>query len=116
MAVTPFPWSDGSRSSPVLTDAQLQRIEHYGTRRAVRDGKILFRQGDEGVHFFVVLSGELDVVRPEGDGERLVVRHQPGNFTGETAMLSGRRALATGRFRGTGRWWTSLPRRSGISS
>jgi len=102
MAVTPLPVERREQIFPVLTEAQLQRIAHYGTRRAVRDGEILFRQGDEGVHFFVVLSGELDVVRPEGDGERLVVRHQPGNFTGETAMLSGRRALATGRVRGDG--------------
>jgi len=102
MAVTPLPVERREQIFPVLTEAQLQRIAHYGTRRAVRDGEILFRQGDEGVHFFVLLSGELDVVRPEGDGERLVVRHQPGNFTGETAMLSGRRALATGRVRGDG--------------
>ena len=102
MAVTPLPVERREQIFPVLTEAQLQRIAHYGTRRAVRDGEILFRQGDEGVHFFVVLSGELDVVRPEGDGERLVVRHQPGNFTGETAMLSGRRALATGWVRGDG--------------
>jgi len=102
MAVTSLPVERREQIFPVLSEAQLQRIAHYGTRRAVRDGEILFRQGDEGVHFFVVLSGELDVVRPEGDGERLVVRHQPGNFTGETAMLSGRRALATGRVRGDG--------------
>ncbi|HET9158846.1 MAG TPA: FAD-dependent oxidoreductase, partial [Myxococcaceae bacterium] len=46
--------------------------------------------------------GALDVVQPQGDVETLIVRHEPGNFTGETAMLAGRRALATGRFRGDG--------------
>ena len=102
MAETTFPVERREQMFPVLTEAQLQRIAHYGTRRAVRDGEILFRQGDEGVHFYVIVTGELDVVRPEGDGEALIVRHQSGNFTGETAMLSGRRALATGRFRGDG--------------
>ena len=68
----------------------------------MQDGEILFRQGDEGAHFFVVLRGELDVVQPHDEGETLIVRHQAGNFTGETAMLSGRRALASGRFRGDG--------------
>ena len=102
MAETPLPVERREQIFPRLTDAQLQRIEHYGTRRVVQDGEILFRQGDEGVHFYVILSGELDVVRPDGEGESLIVRHQPGNFTGETAMLSGRRALATGRFRGSG--------------
>ena len=102
MAETKLPVERREQIFPTLTESQLQRISHYGTRRAVRDGEVLFRQGDEGAHFYVVLTGELDVVRPEGDGEALIVRHQAGNFTGETAMLSGRRALATGRFRGDG--------------
>ncbi len=102
MAETPLPVERREQMFPVLTPPQLQRIAHYGTRRAVKDGEVLFRQGDEGVHFYVLLSGELDIVRPDGEGESLIVRHQPGNFTGETAMLSGRRALATGRFRGNG--------------
>ncbi len=113
MAETNFPVERREQIFPTLTESQLQRIAHYGTRRAVQDGEILFRQGDEGAHFYVVLSGELDVVRPDGEGESLIVRHQAGNFTGETAMLSGRRALATGRFRAAGRWWTSLPRACG---
>ena len=102
MAETPFNVERREQIFPRLTEAQLERIAHFGTRRTVRDGEILFRQGDEGVHFFVILQGELDIVRPEGDGESLVVRHQPGNFTGEISMLSSRRALATGRFHGDG--------------
>ena len=102
MAETPYPVERREQMFPVLTPAQLQRVAHYGTRRTVRDGEVLFRQGDEGVHFYVILRGELDIVRPDGEGESLLVRHQAGNFTGETAMLSGRRALATGRFRGEG--------------
>ncbi|HZJ54183.1 MAG TPA: FAD-dependent oxidoreductase [Myxococcaceae bacterium] len=102
MAETTLPVERREQIFPVLTEAQLQRIAHFGSRRAVRDGEILFRQGDEGIHFFVILRGELDIVQPHGEGETLIVRHQAGNFTGETAMLAGRRALATGRFRGDG--------------
>jgi len=82
---------------PRLSEAQLQRVVHYGTRRKVRAGEVLFRQGDEAVHFYVVLQGALDIVQPDGAAERLIVRHQAGEFSGETTMLSGRRALATGR-------------------
>jgi thioredoxin reductase (NADPH) len=102
MAVTPIEVERREQIFPVLTESQLQRISRFGTRRTVKDGEILFRQGDDGTHFFVILQGELDVVQPHEDGETLIVRHQPGNFTGETAMLGGRRALATGRFRGDG--------------
>ena len=102
MAVTTMHVERREQIFPTLTEAQLERISHYGTRRTVKDGELLFQQGDEGTHFFVVVRGELDVVQPNGDSETLIVRHQPGNFTGETAMLAGRRALATGRVRGDG--------------
>ena len=102
MAETPLPIERREQIFPVLTQDQLERIARYGTRREVHDGQILFQQGDEGAHFFVILRGELDVVQPHEQGETLIVRHQSGNFTGETAMLGGRRALATGRFRGDG--------------
>jgi thioredoxin reductase (NADPH) len=102
MAVIPIDVERKEQIFPTLTEAQLERISQFGTRRTVKDGEILFNQGDEGIHFFVILRGELDVVQPHEQGETLIVRHQPGNFSGETAMLSGRRALATGRFRGDG--------------
>ncbi len=102
MAETPIAVERREQLFPRLTDAQLQRVVQYGTRRRVRDGEVLFRQGDEGVHFFVVLQGALDIVQPDGAGERLIVRHQAGEFSGETAMLSGRRALSTARSNGDG--------------
>ncbi len=103
MAETPYPVERVEQMFPRLTPAQLERVLHLGRRRAVQDGEVLFRQGDEGVSFYVLLRGELDIVRPElGGGESLVVRHGPGEFTGETTMLSGRRALVTGRAHGDG--------------
>ncbi len=42
--------------------------------------------------FFVVVSGQLEVVRPLGAAETLVALHGPGQFTGEVNMVSGRRA------------------------
>src|SRR5262249_22683971 len=102
MAFTPMNVERREAIFPTLTEAQLERISRYGTRGVVKDGEVLYKQGDGGAHFFVVVRGELDVVQPQGEGEPLLVRHQPGNFTGETAMLAGRRALATGRVRGDG--------------
>jgi thioredoxin reductase (NADPH) len=102
MAVTPIHIERREQIFPTLTESQLQRISRFGARRSVKDGEILFRQGDDKAHFFVVLRGALDVVQPQGETETLIVRHEPGNFSGETAMLAGRRALATGRFRGDG--------------
>jgi thioredoxin reductase (NADPH) len=62
--------------------------------RTIQPGEVLVEQGDTVVPFFVVVSGELEIVRPSCAGETLVTTHRSGQFTGEVNMLSGRRALA----------------------
>jgi thioredoxin reductase (NADPH) len=39
----------------------------------------------------------VQIVRPSGETETLVVVHGPGQFTGETTLLTGRRSLVLGR-------------------
>src|SRR5260370_7191113 len=60
---------------------------------APRWGGVLVEKGDTAVPFFVVISGELEVLRPSGADETLVTVHAPGQFTGEESTLPGRRAL-----------------------
>ena len=79
---------------PTLTAAQLARIEPHGRRRAISKGEILVDVGDKPVPFFAVLSGAIEVLRPAGATETLIVRHGAGQFTGEAALIAGRRALA----------------------
>jgi thioredoxin reductase (NADPH) len=86
---------------PVLTPAQINRIAVHGHMRAIQPGEVLVEQGDGTVPFFVVVSGELEIVRPSSTRETLITVHRAGQFTGEVNMLSGRRALA--RMRATKR-------------
>jgi thioredoxin reductase (NADPH) len=78
---------------PILTQAQINRIAVHGHVRAIQPGQVLVEQGDSIVPSFVVISGELEIVRPSCAGETLVTIHGPGQFTGEVNMLSGRRTL-----------------------
>ena len=78
---------------PKLTPAQISRIAAHGQRRAMQRGEVLIEQGDSAVPFFVVVSGEAEIVRPSGAAETLVTVHGPGQFTGEVNMLTGRRAI-----------------------
>ena len=87
---------------PKLSPEQLDRIRPYGHARHADVGEILFDVGDRDVNFFVVLSGELEIFRPERDGEDIVTVHEPGEFTGEVNMLSGRANLVKGRMRQPG--------------
>jgi thioredoxin reductase (NADPH) len=65
--------------------------------RDVKVGEVLVGQGDSAVPFFVVVSGEIEIVRPSDNIETLVPIHGPGQFTGEVNMMSGRRAMYRGR-------------------
>ncbi len=79
---------------PTLTDHQIARVAAHGRRREVAEGDVLVDVGDSSIPFFVLTRGELQAVRPLPDGrDELVVTHAPGQFTGESNLLTGRRAL-----------------------
>ncbi len=79
---------------PTLTPAQITRIAAHGRRRAVARGEVLVEVGAKVVPFFVVVSGEIQVLRASGGTDTVIVAHRPGQFSGEATMLTGRRSLA----------------------
>ena len=85
------------RVFPTLTPEQLARIATHGHRRAIARGEVLVEVGDKPVPVFVVISGELQVVRPTDRAETLIVSHRAGQFSGEANMITGRRALGSVR-------------------
>jgi thioredoxin reductase (NADPH) len=87
------------RVFPTLTKEQIARIAPHGRRRAITAGDVLVEIGDKAVPFFVVLSGEIEALRPSDKVETLLVRHRAGQFSGEANMISGQRSL--GRLRVT---------------
>jgi thioredoxin reductase (NADPH) len=86
-----------TQAFPLLTPAQIDRIRPMGRIRTVHSGEILFEPDDTAVPFFVLLSGRMEIVQPSLNGERPLVKHEPGNFTGEMTMISGQRCLVRGR-------------------
>jgi thioredoxin reductase (NADPH) len=100
--VYPYPAVDLGHAFPLLTSAQIDRIRPFGKVRKVEVGEILFQPGDGNVPFFVVLSGAMEIVQLDVNGERPITTHKPGAFTGEMTMISGRGALARGRVTAAG--------------
>jgi thioredoxin reductase (NADPH) len=82
---------------PTLTPAQIDRIALQGQRRRMKVDQSLFEVGDRDTPFYVSIDAEMEILRPDAQGEDRVVLHGPGEFTGEINMLSGRRALVRGR-------------------
>jgi thioredoxin reductase (NADPH) len=82
---------------PVLDRDQIQRIAAYGKVRRVQRDEILVRQGEDAMRFFVVLSGQLEVLQSTSDGEQVIATHPPGEFFGDVNLLSGRRSIVRAR-------------------
>ncbi|HKU61662.1 MAG TPA: FAD-dependent oxidoreductase [Gemmatimonadales bacterium] len=88
---------------PILTARQLEHLTTRGHPRAVRAGEILFREGDRGFGFYVVLEGAIEIVVATTEGERQVTVHRVGQFTGDVDVLTGRSVVVTGRVLEDGR-------------
>src|SRR5579864_3996424 len=82
---------------PKLSTADTSRLTPYGRWRSTTDGEILFDVGQTNVSVFVVFDGALEIVTTSGATETTVAVHEPGSFSGEVNLLSGRPSLVRGR-------------------
>jgi thioredoxin reductase (NADPH) len=95
--LVPFSADVRGEAFPRLTAEQINRIRPWSKLRKVEVGEVLFDAGDLDIPFFVVLSGAMEILRPDMHGDRVIVKHEAGGFTGEITMISGRRGLMRGR-------------------
>lgn len=83
---------DRNGEFPRLSEAQIEALAGRGERRRAPQGEVLFREGDKGYDFFVVLDGKVAVVA--GD-ETMIAVHGPRRFLGELGLLTGQAAFFT---------------------
>ncbi len=95
--------SGDSIASPQLNASELADMATFGTERATRPGDLLFQAGDASYDLFVVLEGEVQVIRPDGADEVIVAEFGPSSFIGELTLLTGQRRFLTGRVSQPGR-------------
>lgn len=94
---------------PTLDDAQLAAIAPFGEERTVVAGELLYSADSSDdlacgrPSFFVVLDGEVEVIRPDAAGDVLIAVQGPGRFLGELNLLTGQRPYFTARMRTPGR-------------
>ena len=95
-ALIPSALDPKTQAFPTLSPAQIDRIRPLGRVRTVQRGEVLFDPICDTIPFYVVLSGQLKIVQSSLDGERTLVTHGAGQFSGEISMISGQRSLARG--------------------
>jgi thioredoxin reductase (NADPH) len=93
---------DDDQRFPRLSPAQIERLLPHGSRRTVLRGEVLCDVGDPCARLYLVLSGELEVLRRSPVGDQLITVHHAGQFSGEVSTLAGRRSLVQLRVRQAG--------------
>jgi len=89
------------RLFPTLSAAQIARLTARGRRRTISAREILVTPGSRNVPFFLVISGGLQIM-PATGSETTLLNLDPGQFSGETNMITGRPALARTQVRESG--------------
>lgn len=57
--------------------------------RGFADGEVIFDEGDEGSHLYVIQSGQVEISRQGPGGKRVLARLGPGEFFGEMSVVLG---------------------------
>ena len=78
-------------------ERELAELKPYGEVRSHQAGDVLFSEGDRNVDLLVPLSGQLNIYVYEQGEERRVGWLEPGQFSGDVAMITGQPAMVTAR-------------------
>jgi len=70
-----------------LSVAELEALCRSGSHITVRPGELAIEEGKPGDTLLVVLSGELEITKREGDREIVLASRKAGEFLGEMALL-----------------------------
>ena len=84
------------RRFPVFPPDVLDELTEFGERRELAAGEVLYRAGQPNSDFFVLIEGEVEVVRDD-ESQELVVVYGPGQFVGELGLVTGQRTFLTAR-------------------
>ena len=82
---------------PTLDDTQIAKLGDCtaATLSTYAAGDVLFHVGDRNFNFFVVRSGEIEILDPSGDRPTTIAVHGRGEFTGDISHLNGTPAIVT---------------------
>jgi thioredoxin reductase (NADPH) len=80
---------------PTLDDAQIAALGKFATLKSFQAGERLFAAGQRDFQFFVVKSGEVEIVDHSSGRDKTVTIHRAREFTGDVDMLTGRPVLVS---------------------
>ena len=81
---------------PRLTAAQIAQLAENAETLSLSPGEVVFEQGQRDTPLYVVLSGAIDVIDRQPDGDRYFTQCQPGTFAADISMFTGEPTIAEG--------------------
>lgn len=89
---------------PQLTSTELALVKALATPCDYADGETIFRSGQADIDLYIVESGQVEIRNPMDKG-CVIVTHEPGQFSGDIDVLTGRPVVVTAVARGATRVW-----------
>jgi EmrB/QacA subfamily drug resistance transporter len=91
------------RAFPILSPSEIAEAATFGSEKPVSAGELLFEAGEETYELFVILDGEVEIVRDDSAEASVIASYGPGAFVGELTLLTGQRRFLTARVTEPGR-------------
>jgi CRP/FNR family transcriptional regulator, cyclic AMP receptor protein len=80
-----------------LSVAELDAIAAIVEQREISAGKELFREGDAGDGLYLIVAGEVNVIKVSAEGEHVLAKLGAGAVLGEMSLVTSDARSATGR-------------------
>jgi diguanylate cyclase (GGDEF)-like protein len=79
-----------------LSKLELDAVMTFLEPRSIKDGEIIFNEGDEGDEMFIIVSNKVDAWVSQADGtQRRMFELGPGDFFGEMSIIANESRSAT---------------------
>jgi signal transduction histidine kinase len=98
--LTPSERAEGLRAVPLFAELQQEDLERLASgidRIQLPAGALLFEEGDQGDHAYVIDEGDIEILKITDDREVLIARRGPGEVIGEMALIEVAPRMATAR-------------------
>lgn len=81
-----------------LSQDQLNILKDITYVKEFEEGELLFLEGEESTTFYIILSGEVQIIKDSREGKEKILKiMEPGDFFGEMGIVEGKPRSATAR-------------------
>ncbi len=81
--------NENKKAFPKLSEDKISELAEFGDRQSFKDGETLVKAGEKEFDFYIVKSGEVEVIDSSSGENRTLVTLGAREFVGDLANLKG---------------------------